>query len=93
MAAGVPAIATRVGAIPEVVADGVNGLLLEPRSPQAIAAAIHTLMCDRAALARMGEASRATIAARYSIPRLAGEMRALYANLEARARRHDVAGA
>lgn len=86
MAAGVPAIATPVGAIPEVVADGVNGLLLEPHSPQAIAAAIRTLTLDREALARMGEASRATIAARYSIPRLAGELRALYASLEMRAR-------
>lgn len=93
MAAGVPAIATRVGAIPEVVADGVNGLLLEPRAPEAIAAAIHALGEDRDALARMGEASRDTIAARYSMRRLAGEMRALYANLEARGRRHDVAGA
>jgi glycosyltransferase involved in cell wall biosynthesis len=92
MAAGVPAIATRVGAIPEVVADGVNGLLLEPHSPQAIAAAIRTLGDDRAALARMGEASRATIAARYSIRRLAGEMRALYASIGARGRPHDVAG-
>ena len=93
MAAGVPAIATRVGAIPEVVADGVNGLLLEPRSPQAIATAIHALGCDREALARMGEASRATIAARYSIGGLAAQLRALYASLEARARGHDVARA
>src|SRR5438067_2149347 len=37
MAAGVPVIATRVGAIPELVTDGVNGLLMEGRSPQAIA--------------------------------------------------------
>ena len=93
MAAGVPAIATRVGAIPEVVADGVNGVLLEPRSPQAIAAAIHTLGRDRDALARMGEASRATILARYSIGGLAAQLRALYASLDARRRGHDVARA
>ena len=92
MAAGVPAIATRVGAIPEVVADGVNGLLLEPRSAEAIAAAIQRLTSDRAALARMSEASRATISARYSIPRLAAELAALYASL-ARRRGHDVARA
>ena len=93
MAAGVPAIATRVGAIPEVVADGVNGVLLEPRSPQAIAAAIHALGRDRDALARMGEASRATILARYSIGGLAAQLRALYASLDARGRGHDVARA
>jgi len=81
MAAGVPAIASRVGAIPDVVADGVNGLLLEPCSPASIAAAILTLGDDRAALARMSEASRATITARYSIGRLAGELCALYTSL------------
>ncbi len=92
MAAGVPAIATRVGAIPEVVADGVNGLLLEPRSAAAIAAAIHTLGDDRAALARMSEASRATISARYSIRRLAAQLSALYASL-VRGQGHDAARA
>jgi glycosyltransferase involved in cell wall biosynthesis len=92
MAAGVPAIATRVGAIPEVVADGVNGLLLEPRSAPAIAVAIDTLTQDRAALTRMSEASRATIAAHYSIGRLAAQLDALYTRL-ARSRGHDVAGA
>ncbi|HYL00564.1 MAG TPA: glycosyltransferase family 4 protein [Steroidobacteraceae bacterium] len=93
MAAGVPPIATRVGAIPEVVADGVNGLLLEPRSPQAIATALHALGRDRDALARMGAASRATISTRYSIDGLAAQLRALYASLEARGRGHDVARA
>jgi glycosyltransferase involved in cell wall biosynthesis len=93
MAAGVPPIATRVGAIPEVVADGVNGLLLEPRSPQAIATALHALGHDRAALARMGAASRATVSTRYSIDGLAAQLRSLYASLEARGRGHDVARA
>jgi glycosyltransferase involved in cell wall biosynthesis len=93
MAAGVPAIATRVGAIPDVVADGVNGLLIEPRAPQAIAAAIRTLAGDRAALARMGAASRATVETRYSISRLAGELRAVYAGLCAGGKDRDVARA
>jgi glycosyltransferase involved in cell wall biosynthesis len=93
MAAGLPAITTRVGAIPEVVADRVNGLLVEPRSAQAIARAICTLAEDRAALAGMSEASRATIAARYSIRRLAGQLAALYASLNASGRRPDVARA
>ena len=91
MAAGVPAIATRVGAIPEVVADGVNGLLVEPRSPAAIAAAIRTLCEDRAALARMSAASRATVAACYSIRRLTAQLSVLYASLDARGRGRGVA--
>jgi glycosyltransferase involved in cell wall biosynthesis len=93
MAAGVPAIATRVGAIPEVVADGTNGLLIEPRSPQAVAGAILRLDRDRPSLALLGEASRATIAARYSIDRLAAELGSLYADLGIRGVRPDVARA
>jgi glycosyltransferase involved in cell wall biosynthesis len=93
MAAGVPAIASRVGAIPDVVSDGVNGVLLEPRAPAAIAAAISRLSMDRVALARMSAASRATVAAHYSIGRLAGQLGALYATLSARARGAHVARA
>jgi glycosyltransferase involved in cell wall biosynthesis len=84
MAAGVPVIATRVGGIPELVADGINGLLMEPQAPQAIALAIRTLASDREALARMSAASRATIAARYSIGRLAAGLGRVYGELCAR---------
>jgi len=91
MAAGVAVIATRVGGIPELVADGINGLLVEPRAPQAIAVAIRTLACDREALARMSAASRETIAARYSIGRLAAELCRVYADLCARAMRRGIA--
>jgi glycosyltransferase involved in cell wall biosynthesis len=81
MAAGVPAIAARVGAIPDVVADGVNGLLIEPRSAPAIATAICRMAGDRAALARMSAAGRATVATCYSIDRLAEELGRVYARL------------
>ncbi|HWZ62591.1 MAG TPA: heparinase II/III family protein [Steroidobacteraceae bacterium] len=86
MAAGVPAIATRVGAIPDVVTDGVNGLLVAPREPQAIAAAICRLAGDRASLARMSEASRTTVAGSFSINRLAAQLRGVYASLGGPAR-------
>ena len=89
MAAGVPAIATRVGAVPEVVADGVNGLLVETHSAAALAAAVHRMAADRAGLARMCEASRATVIARHSIGRLVRQLRCVYAVLCARqANRH-----
>jgi glycosyltransferase involved in cell wall biosynthesis len=91
MAAGVPVIATRVGGIPELVAHGSNGLLVEPQAPQAIAVAIRTLACDREALAKMSAASRVTIAARYSIGRLAAEFGRVYADLCARATSRRIA--
>ena len=83
MAAGAPPIATPVGAIADVVADGVHGLLVPPRDAEAIAAAIGRLATDRASLARMSAACRARIAAAYSIERLAGDLGALYAELGA----------
>ena len=83
MAAGAPPIATPVGAIADVVVDGIHGVLVPPRDPDAIAAAIARLAADRAALARMSAACRARIASAYSIERLAGDLGSLYAELGA----------
>lgn len=56
---GKPVVAARVGGIPELVADGDNGLLVPPGDARALAAAILTLHADRALLAAMGERGRA----------------------------------
>jgi glycosyltransferase involved in cell wall biosynthesis len=56
MRAGLPVIATRVGAIPEVVADGVSGLLVEPDDAAGLAAALDLVATDDALLARLGAA-------------------------------------
>jgi glycosyltransferase involved in cell wall biosynthesis len=76
-----------------VVADGVNGLLIEPRAPWAIAAALCTIAEDRAVLGRLSAASRATILAHYSISRLAAELCSVYAGLSARREGRNVARA
>lgn len=80
MAAGLPAIATPVGAIPDVMTDGVHGRLVPVRDAEAIAAAIESLG-DRAALARMGHASRRRVLEGYSIDRLVERFHELYARL------------
>jgi glycosyltransferase involved in cell wall biosynthesis len=81
MAAGDAVIATRVGAIPDVVVDGVHGLFVPPHNPLAIGRAIARLAADRGLLARMSEACRRRIAGSYSLERLAGDFRRLYAEL------------
>jgi glycosyltransferase involved in cell wall biosynthesis len=53
-----PIVATRVGGIPEVVEDGVNGYLVEPCDVDTLAARVGTLIADPALRARMGEAGR-----------------------------------
>ncbi len=47
MACGTPVVATTAGALPEVIEDGVSGLLVPPASPRAIAQAIKRVMSDR----------------------------------------------
>ncbi len=81
MAAGVPVIASRVGAIPDVVVDRIHGLLIPPRNPEALAHAIGELAADRDRLVRMGAACRERIAAGYSIDGLAERFCRLYDGL------------
>lgn len=81
MAAGLVPIVTRIAAIPDVVTEGVHGLFVPPRDPEAIAQALARLDADRAGLARMGAASRERVLAAYSIERLADDFTALYGGL------------
>jgi glycosyltransferase involved in cell wall biosynthesis len=55
LAHGLPVVATRVAAIPEMIEDGVNGILVPPRDPHALAEAIQKLITDRALWRRIHE--------------------------------------
>ncbi|MEA3278660.1 MAG: glycosyltransferase family 4 protein [Pseudomonadota bacterium] len=57
-AAGIPAIASRIGGIPEVVMDGETGILVPPDDPVGLAVAIDSLMDDPALRSRLGAAAR-----------------------------------
>jgi glycosyltransferase involved in cell wall biosynthesis len=81
MAAGLPVITTRIGAIPDVVADGVHGLFVPERDADALYRAIAALSADRELLARMSAACRARVAAAYSMERLADQLRQLYSDM------------
>ncbi|QEG28141.1 Alpha-D-kanosaminyltransferase [Gemmata obscuriglobus] len=58
-AAGVPVVATAVGGTPEAIADTVNGFLVPPGDPGAIAAKVGELLRDRSLRSRFGDAGRA----------------------------------
>jgi glycosyltransferase involved in cell wall biosynthesis len=58
MSAGVPAVTTPVGGIPELVRDGETGLLAAPDDPASVAAALTRVLGDRALHARLAAAGR-----------------------------------
>lgn len=66
MAHGRPVVATPVGGTPEVVADGETGLLVPPRDPAALAAALRRLVDDPELRRRLGEAGRQRVAERFT---------------------------
>lgn len=66
MACGVPAIATPVGAIPEVVQDGKSGLLVPPQDSASLADAICRLLTDCELSARIASEEKKIVAARFT---------------------------
>lgn len=60
-AAGLPAVGTRIAAIPEIVQHGATGLLVPPDDPRALVQALDRLIGDAPLRARMGAAARARI--------------------------------
>ena len=70
MAAGLPVVATAVGGTAEAVEDGATGIVVPPRDPPALAAAISALLSDRERAARLGEAGRARAEERFSLDRM-----------------------
>jgi glycosyltransferase involved in cell wall biosynthesis len=81
MAVGTPVVASRVGGIPEAVADGVTGLLVPPGDPQALASACASILKDRARAAQMGRAGIDRARAEFGIERLVREIEDLYREL------------
>ncbi len=69
-AAGVPIVATRAGGIPEAVENGVNGLLVPPDDPRALASAVSALLGDTLRARALGEAGRERVRSLFSVERM-----------------------
>jgi hypothetical protein len=67
MALGRPVVSTRLSGVPELVEDGVSGLLAEPGDPGSLADHLERLIRDRALAERLGAAGRRQIAAMFDL--------------------------
>jgi glycosyltransferase involved in cell wall biosynthesis len=86
MAAGLPIVATRVGGNVEMVEDEVNGLLVEPENPEALAAAVLRLLAEPRLADVMGRAARARVEP-YAWDRMVDRYEALYREIASLASR------
>jgi glycosyltransferase involved in cell wall biosynthesis len=81
MACAAPIVATAVGGVPELIEDGVHGLLVEPRDPEALAGAIRRLLEDRALALRLGQAASERQRAEFDLDVVVRRLEALYLEL------------
>ena len=83
MATGLPVVATRHGGIPELVRDGVDGILVAERDPQALADALRRLIAAPEGWAAMGRSGRARVEAGFSQDASARKLARVYEALTA----------
>jgi L-malate glycosyltransferase len=81
MACSRPIVATTAGGIPEIVEDGVNGLLVAPRDARALADAIVGALRDERLRQRFGAAGFARVKARFTVERMVEQTVAVYARV------------
>ena len=74
LAYGRPAVTTRVSGIPELVRDGVNGLLVEPGDPRALAQAMRALLEDPQRAAEMGARGRELVREEFELSRCTAQL-------------------
>ncbi|MEP7027972.1 MAG: glycosyltransferase, partial [Candidatus Eisenbacteria bacterium] len=86
-ARGKAVVSTRLGSIPEIVEDGVTGLLVPPGDPLALGAALAALIADPARAEAMGRAGRAMVSALYDPASHLKSMLDVYAQAARRAGR------
>jgi len=78
MAAGLPVVATGVGAVPEVISHGHTGLLVEAANPPAIAKAVINLMTDASLRTSISRVARDEVLRRYSWQNICSKLMQFY---------------
>ncbi len=81
MASGLPVVASSVDGVPEIVTDGVNGLLVPPGDPAALAGALKRLLDDPAERRKLGAAAAATARDRFGVFGMMDSLQRLYEDL------------
>ena len=76
-----PVVASAVGGVPEVVQDGLSGLLVPPRNPEILAQKIACLLSDPIAATRMGKIGRQVIHERFSMEHMLTQTESVYRQL------------
>ncbi|MDE6266956.1 MAG: glycosyltransferase family 4 protein [Muribaculaceae bacterium] len=78
MARGIPNISTRVASIPEVIEDGVTGLLIEPGNTPQLTDALRRMLTDRHLRQQLSENSFSLINSRFSLTHTVDRLQAIY---------------
>jgi glycosyltransferase involved in cell wall biosynthesis len=81
MGAGLPVVATRVSGSADAIVDGVNGRLVAPGDPQALAQVIKELLRQPDERRRLADMARNTVAARFSLEAMLRQLEELYLDL------------
>jgi len=70
MAAEVPVVVTKVGALPEIIQNGENGILIEPRNPKAIVEAINLLLGNKDLIRKISKEGRKTVIEKFNLDKM-----------------------
>jgi glycosyltransferase involved in cell wall biosynthesis len=81
LASGTPVVANRVGGVPDVVRDGLDGFLVDPGDVAGAGAKLAVLAGDDGLRRKMGEAGRTRVLERYAVSRLVDDVDRLYRSL------------
>jgi glycosyltransferase involved in cell wall biosynthesis len=81
MALRLPILATRVGGVPEMVEDGINGRLVPPADVQQLASACIEMLARQKTLSDMGRAGRKIVEERFDVHMQVGRLQDLYRRL------------